>query len=93
MPARFNLQSLPKPRDPEVKLEQLPSATMAVLRFTWLLSRRRAARKLEALRRAVEASPDWRVVGEPVIAQYDGPGALPFLRRNEVMIEVRRRVA
>ena len=69
------------------------SATMAVLRFTWRLSRRRAARKLEALRRAVGASPDWRVVGEPVIAQYDGPGALPFLRRNEVMIEVRRRVA
>jgi hypothetical protein len=29
--------------------------------------------------------------GSPIIAQYDPPWTLPFLRRNEIMIPVQRR--
>lgn len=87
MPQRFTLETIPRPKDPRVKLRQQPARLLAVLRYSggWDASRYRAheARLLEAVRDA-GLTP----VGAPIYARYNSPFSLPFLRRNEVMVEV-----
>jgi len=87
MPERFTLETLPRPNDPRVTLREQPGRLMAVLRYSggWGESRYRTheAQLLEAVRAA-----GLTAIGEPIYARYNSPFSLPFLRRNEVMVEV-----
>jgi hypothetical protein len=87
MPSRFTLDTVPRPQDPRVVLREEPARLMAVLRYSggWAESRYRAHERqlLEAVR-AEGLTP----IGMPVYARYNSPFSLPFLRRNEVMIEI-----
>jgi hypothetical protein len=87
MPARFTLYTVPRPNDARVRLREEPGRLMAALRYSggWGESRYRdhEARLLKAVR-AAGLTP----IGEPIYARYNSPFSLPFLRRNEVLIEV-----
>ena len=87
MPARFTLDTVPRPNDARVRLREEPARLMAALRYSggWGESRYRdhQARLLDAVR-AAGLTP----IGEPIYARYNSPFSLPFLRRNEVLIEV-----
>jgi hypothetical protein len=88
MPSKYRLEELPTPRDEHVRLERAPARTVAVLRFRGRVTDKRVRRmKEELLRRVRQAS--WEMEGAPVLAQYDGPFALPFLRRTEVMVRLK----
>jgi len=87
MPARFTLDTVPRPNDARVRLREEPGRLMAALRYSggWGESRYRAheARLLAAVR-AAGLTP----IGEPIYARYNSPFSLPFLRRNEVLVGV-----
>ncbi len=87
MPARFTLDTVPRPNDARVRLREEPARLMAALRYSgsWDESHYRTheARLMKAVR-AAGLSP----LGEPVYARYNSPLSLPFTRRNEVLIEV-----
>ncbi|EIC23817.1 SOUL family heme-binding protein [Thiorhodovibrio frisius] len=88
MPSRFTLETIPRPTDPRIELRQEPERLMAVLRYSggWGESRYRAhERKLLEAVRAAGLTP----IGTPVYARYNSPFSLPFLRRNEVMVEIK----
>jgi hypothetical protein len=88
MSPEYGLEALPTPKDQRVRLERAPAHTVVALRFRGRVTERRVERKQEELlRRAREAG--WTVEGEPWLAVYDGPGALPFLRRTEVLVRAR----
>jgi hypothetical protein len=87
MPADYSMESLPAPVSPEVKLTRQPAQTMAVLRFTGLATDRDMVEAQRTLMQKVAAA-GLVSKGEPVFAFYDPPWTLPFIRRNEVMIEV-----
>jgi len=87
MPARYTLDTLPQPADPEVRLRQEPAARYAVLRFTGS----RSAAAVESRTRILlqqAAAHGWRTKGAPVGWFYDPPWTLPPLRRNEVAVEL-----
>jgi SOUL heme-binding protein len=87
MPAGSTLNNLPAPANPMVKLTEHAARRMAAVRFSGLASEARMkAKRLELLDRVAEAG--LKPVGDPVFAFYDPPWTLPFLRRNEVMVEV-----
>jgi hypothetical protein len=87
MPKNRTGGSLPVPEDSRVRLRSVPPRRVAVLRYTGRYSARRVAEKSRALLQAVQAA-GLRTRGEPEFAGYDPPSTLPWLRRNEVWIEL-----
>jgi hypothetical protein len=87
MPSTYTLQTLPRPNDARVSLRNTDPARFAVLRFSgWAQPDDVAARSKELL--AWVSARGLRVSGPVVLAQYNPPWTLWFLRRNEVMVEV-----
>lgn len=87
MPAKYTRETLPTPKDPSVRIVEVPAQDYAVLRFTGSRSGPAVAAKTQALRAGL-AGGRWRITGEPVAWFYDPPWTVPFLRRNEVAAPV-----
>ncbi|WP_255197874.1 SOUL family heme-binding protein [Halorarius litoreus] len=90
LPAEYDYETAPRPSDPAVQLVERPARTLAVLSFSWWATDARTARKQQALLDTL-ADADVSVAGEPFLMQYDAPWTPPFLRTNEVAVEIRRR--
>jgi hypothetical protein len=87
MPRGRALASLPAPDDERVRLERRPRRRVAVLRYPGNRSGPRVAAKFSELLARVRAERlPYR--GSPEFAGYDPPSTLPFLRRNEVWVEL-----
>jgi hypothetical protein len=88
LPATYSAASAPQPKDPRVKIVEVPAEKIAVLRFTglggasWLRQRQLMSKLIRS---------DWKPVGEPFMFYYDAPFTLPFLRRNEAAVTVEPR--
>jgi hypothetical protein len=89
LPAEYDVESAPHPTEGAVELVAVPERTLAVRRFSWWPTDGRVERETDRLLSTVEHA-DVRVAGEPFFMGYEGPGTLPFLRRNEVAVEVER---
>jgi hypothetical protein len=87
MPGAYTLATLPQPGNPAVTLRELPGARRAVVVFSGLAGEGKV-REATAELLAWVSSRQLKVVGPPQLARYDPPWTLPFLRRNEVMVEV-----
>jgi DNA gyrase inhibitor GyrI len=70
-----------------VQLLAVPPQKVAVLRFSGRWTEANLREHVEALRAAVKDA-GLTAVGEPVMAFYNPPCSLPFLRRNEIMLEL-----
>ncbi len=90
MPRRWSLATLPKPKDPRVTLKARPAATFAAIRFSGLAPATAIQQKTQELSDFI-AKNKLEPEGAPILAFFDPPWTLPFLRRNEVMIEVKPR--
>ena len=87
MPASYTIDTLPKPKNPAVKLKEVEAKRFAVIRFSGMAgedSLKRHTDELEAYLR----SKNLQTLSAPTYAFYNPPWTLPLLRRNEVMIEV-----
>ena len=87
MPKTWTLATLPKPQDQHINLRLLPSAKFAAIRFSGLARDPSIKEQTERLADFIRAQK-LRPVGSPLLAFFNPPWTLPFLRRNEVMIEV-----
>jgi hypothetical protein len=87
LPAEYDYESAPRPTDESVELVAIPERTLAVRRFRWRPTDERIDREGDRLTATLErAGVD--AEGDPFFMGYDGPGALPVLRRNEVAVVV-----
>ncbi len=89
MPAEYTLATLPKPTNPEVKLLKVPAKKMLVIRFSGSKDDANIAEHRAQLEEYA-AAHRLKTAGAPVLAFYDPPWTLPFLRRNEVMLQLAR---
>ena len=87
MPAEYTLASLPKPLDPQVKIREVPAEKRAAITFSGFYNAEKVQEKTQALRDWIKLK-NLKSVGEPQFARYNPPWTLPFMRRNEVMIQV-----
>jgi SOUL heme-binding protein len=89
MPSSYSMKTLPKPNNQGVSLRELPERRFAVIRFSGLADRETLLKQTEELKLFVR-SKKLTVASEPAYAFFNPPWTLPFLRRNEVMLEVAR---
>ena len=87
MPAGSTLENLPKPLDSQVKLRELPAEKRAAITFSGFYNEEKVQDKTQALREWIKAK-NMKPVGEPQFARYNPPWTLPFMRRNEILIQV-----
>lgn len=80
----------PAPTDGRVRIVTVAASTVAALRYSGNPTEAaRRVREVELLRRLEGGG--WRAVGVPYVLNYDPPFTVPFLKRNEVVVEVERR--
>jgi hypothetical protein len=87
MPSRYSMETLPKSTNPAIELREIPAKRFAVVRFSGLVGDdilKRRTKELDDFIRAKNLTPQ----SPPTYAFYNPPWTLPFLRRNEVMIEI-----
>jgi hypothetical protein len=83
MPSDFTLATLPRPRDPAIRLVELPGDRQAVLRFSGLAGASTWTAR-EANLAAWVAARGLTPTGAMRHYWYDDPFTLPWRRRNEV---------
>lgn len=92
LPIEFSAASAPVPIDEEVRLEQIPLQTLAVVEFTGFATAGEVARQKDVLVQQLAADGVEVAVedGGDVysVFQYNPPYTLPWLRRNELAIPV-----
>jgi hypothetical protein len=88
MPAEYTMESLPKPLNSKVQLRQIPAVKRAVISFTGFYNENKIAERTLELEEWMK-SKNLQGTGAPKFARYNPPWTLPFMRRNEIMIDIR----
>ena len=65
----------------------IPAKKIAVIRFSGLVDEEKMNKKVKDLNEWI-VSKNLKAMSIPELARYNPPWTLPFLRRNEVMVEV-----
>ncbi len=87
LPAKYTLETLPKPIDDKVKIQVVPEKLVASIQYSGLINQEKISLKAQELETWIE-NKGYIAQSSPYSAAYDPPWTLPFLRRNEVHIEV-----
>ena len=86
MPSKYTMQTLPTPNNAEVSIIEVPMQTYGVIKFSGLTGEQKVAEKTQALKNWMQGQ-NLKIIGDAEMARYNPPWTLPFMRRNEVMIE------
>jgi len=78
MPSKYTMETLPKPNNPAVVLKEIPGKRFAAICFSGMGGKDSLDRHTNELEEFISAT---------TYAFYNPPWTLPFLRRNEVMVE------
>lgn len=89
MPASYTLETLPIPNDPEINLRQVPARRMAAVRYSGFWSEKKYLRYKKKLEAWIQKE-GLTVGGDPIWARYNSPFTFWFLRRNEILIPIKR---
>jgi hypothetical protein len=87
MPSKYSMDSLPVPNNNHVRLKEILTKKFVVIEFSGTNSNENVTEHENQLINYIEAN-QIKINGSPKYAFYNPPWSLPFLRRNEVMIEI-----
>merc|ERR1712146_422334 len=92
------LTSAPTPIEGQVILEkaQMSESEVAVIWFDGYALGSTVAKRKQELLSAIEDSDEYELItpdAKPIVMQYNDPFVLPWKRRNEVAVPVRKRVS
>ncbi len=89
LPAKYTFETAPKPTNPKVILREVNDYMVATIQFSGRLSKENTEKHRKILEEWIENS-DYSVTGPYQTAGYNAPFTLPALRRNEVLIPVKK---
>jgi hypothetical protein len=89
LPQSVVAAGVPAPTDKLVHIVTLPPVTLGVIRFSGLATKSARDEETALLRKAL-SSAGKTPIGAPIYFSYDPPFTAPFLRRNEVALELQK---
>lgn len=89
LPKDFTLETAPLPQDPTVKLEEITNFTVAVITFNGFLKADNINEHKAILEKWI-TTKGYTKTGQIKTAGYNPPYTIPSLRRNEVLIEIKK---
>jgi hypothetical protein len=89
LPSKYTLETAPVPTDPRVNIREVPGRLMAVVTYSGRWTERNFEKRKAQLEAALSAN-ETVAVGKVQSAVYDPPYMPPFMRRNEVMVQVKQ---
>ena len=87
MPSKYKMDDLPEPIDKRIKFITIEPRKYAVIRFSGFASESNMSEQTKLLQSYLTDN-SLASAGDPVRAFYNPPWTLPFMRRNEVWIQV-----
>ncbi len=90
MPSKFTLETLPLPIDERVKLEKVEEKLIAALTFSGFWNESKNSEKALELTKWLKDYEEYKITSSAMFAGYNPPWTLPFLRRNEMLIELKQ---
>jgi hypothetical protein len=87
MPKKYTLQTLPEPDDSRVKLREIPSKKVAVIKYSGTWSQKNYDNHLQLLQSALQQE-GIATRGEPIYSRYNPPFTPWFMRTNEIWLEI-----
>lgn len=91
MPQNYSLKDLPNPTDKKVKIRVVNEHVAAVIVFSGWTNELKISEKTDELKNWI-VNQGYQVVGPTQIARYNDPFTLPWLRRNEIIIKIKKAV-
>ena len=87
MPSKFTMDTLPKPKNPNVTIKQMPPQQVAVVTFSGWVDEEKLAAQTIRLNEWM-AKNGLKSSGTAQLSRYNPPWTLPFWRRNEVWMKL-----
>jgi len=87
LPQGYSVATAPVPLEPTVLIKEIPDKKVAVIRYSGSLSEQGIEGKSEELQNWLTIK-GYQAISPSRSAAYDPPWTLPFLRRNEVHIDI-----
>jgi hypothetical protein len=81
-----HLNELPQPNNQNIKLLAISRQKFAAIKFSGI-AKEEKIQKFTTQLREFSYSHKWPINDSPILAFYNAPWTLPFLRRNEVLFE------
>lgn len=89
MPKNYTLQSLPQPKNFDIEIKEVPEKIFAIIRFSGVPTKDSLKMKLQHLEDFMSQNKIEKI-SEPTYAFFNPPWTLPLMRRNEIMIEIKK---
>ena len=86
MPSKYTLDTIPLPNNKQIMLRKVPARKVAVLEFSGFVNEKNAANRTQELLKWMDKN-NLISTGSIELSRYDPPWTLPFLRRNEIIVE------
>jgi hypothetical protein len=87
MPRQFTRETLPIPKDSQIRIREIPTQRRAVIKYSGRWSDANYQENLDILKQWI-AKKGLKPKGSPILARYNPPWTPWFLRRNEIHFEV-----
>ena len=88
MPRKYNINNIPKPNNKNIKLIEVPSSVVVAIRFSGIANTNKLNDHKNKLMSYIKVH-DLQLSSVPRFAFYNPPWTLPFMRRNEVMADIK----
>ena len=90
LPSKYTMETCPKPKHPGISLAERPARRVAVATYSWSTNIGDASGRAQKLIEAVEKD-GMKYAGRWQLAQYNPPFCIPFLKTNEIWVEVEKK--
>lgn len=87
MPNKYTLDTLPIPDDSRVILREVKPGKVAVMRYTGFVNEKKVEQKKAELGTML-ARDGYEPISAFSSAQYNPPFSFPFMKRNEILVEI-----